>query len=354
LRRCLVTIVIAAACAPGVAHADGPVVGLVVFRAPAVGSEGIDAARDLAIAAARDAKLAWLDLTHEAPVEPAAAADLRAGIDAYEELRWDDALSSLDSAADAVWASGGAGLATAELSDVFLYRGLVHTQRGDTTKAWDDLVRAAAFAPARTLDPARFPTRAVEAFARARDAVTALPRAAIEVSAPGCEITIDGGEAERATLPHGEHVVRAVCPGRAAWGERVVLAGDVALAPPAPDAPPDDAALAAIAKERAVAALIAVIVADDGATASVRVVGADGSVSQQRAVALDAVGGALADTLATESPLPPPPPRRARWWKSPWLWAAGGVAITTAVLLPFALSGGGSSDVGLRPVGWTW
>jgi hypothetical protein len=344
-----------AASTPAVARADDAV-GLVVFHGPAssVGAE----ARERAQAAARDARVAWLDLSAERPAEPIAPARLRAGIDAYEELRWDDALAALDEAAGDAWRSGGEGLTTTELSDIFLYRGLVHTQRGDTASAWDDLVRAAAIAPARTLDPARFPTRAVQAFTRAADAVAALPRATLTVEAPGCTVWIDGGEGTRAEVVHGEHAVRTEC-GSHRWGQRTVVASDLAIEPAGPPEPPGDEELGAIAKERAVAALIAVIVADGAnATASVRVVRADGTVTARRSVTLDSGDAALAtaiDELIAPETAPPPRPKRARWWQSRWLWAAGGAAIASAVILPLTLGGGGDGgDAKLRPLGWTW
>lgn len=332
--------------APARAWADD-LVGLVAFH-------GDDAAaRDRAQARARDAGLAWIDLTPAPPPAPTAAASLRAGQDAYAELRWDDALAALDAAIAEAWRTGGADLGTTELSDAFLYRGLVATQRGDTAGAWDDLVRAAVIAPARTLDPLRFPTRAVEAFDRARAAVAVLPRARLAVEAPGCDVVIDGGIAREAEVPHGEHVVRVLCTGRAPWGERVALAADTALAPPPDDAaaPPTDDALAQLATERGVVAVLAIVVRDG--TAAVKVVSAQGEVTAIASGRTDELDAAIDRVLA-----PPPVIVQAAkrpWWRSPWLWAAAGATVATAVILPFALGGDdGGGTATLQPVGWTW
>jgi hypothetical protein len=103
----------------------------------------------------------------------------------------------------------------------------------------------------------------------------------------------------------------------------------------------------------------AVLVAEDdaGATASIRVVGADGRADAPTAVTLDADGAAVdaaIDAALGPPPVTVPPPAKTRWWKSPWLWAAGGAAITAAVLIPFAVSGGDTDSASLRPLGWSW
>ena len=336
-------------------------VGLVVFHGPASPSATAQAAHDRAADRARAGQRAWLDLSPPSPPAPTVSARLRGAIDAYNELRWDAALAALAAAITEIERTGGAGATTAELSDAFLFRGLVHTQRGDATAAWEDLIRAATLAPARTLDPARFPTRAVEAFERARQAVTALPRAALTVDAPGCAAWIDGGAAAASQVPHGEHLVRVACPGRAPWGARVVVAGATAVTPALePTAPPDDAALAALARDRGAAAVVAVVVAEGtGAapTATVRVVLASGAVSRRASLALggDAAAARLAQAIDEALAAPrgaSPPPRRTRWYQSRWLWAAAGAAATAAIVLPFTIGDGGDDRAVVRPTGW--
>jgi hypothetical protein len=341
-----------------------PDVGLVVFHGPAPPSERAQAARERAEASARDSRRAWLDLSPAPPPAPVAPDRLRTGIDAYEELRWDEAKAALDDAISEAARTGGAGLTTAELSDAFLYRGLVHTQRGDTTAAWDDLVRAATIAPSRTLDPLRFPTRAVEAFDRARAAVAALARAKVTVDAPGCDAWIDGRAATAAELPLGDHFARVVCPGRAPWGLRLEVAGDATVTPAFEElAPPDDAAIAALARERGAAEVLVVIVAESGEaapTAALRIVDAAGTPSRISSYTLDGEGGlaaldrGLTDALAAPLDVTGPPPKQ-RWWKSPWLWAGIGAAAAAAVILPLTIGGdGGGDDATLRPTGWRW
>ncbi|MCB9560761.1 MAG: hypothetical protein H6708_10180 [Kofleriaceae bacterium] len=360
-------VLLLAARGPAPARAEGDAgVDLVGFHGPATPGPAATAARDRLAARARAAGLAWLDLSPKPAPASDAAGRLRAGIDAYDELRWNDAHGALDDAAAEAWRTGAAGLTTAELADVFLYRALVDTQLGDATHAWDDLVRAATIAPARTLDPLRFPTRAVEAFDRARTAAAALPRAVLAIDAPGCASRIDGGEAARLEVIHGEHAVQVACPGRAPWGARVVVAGDLTVTPPPDDArPPDDAAWATVAAERGAAAVLAATVADDGAGATLvlRVVPAHGAPGRRTSIALtgddhDAAAIDAAVDRVLLAPVTGGPAAATPWWKSRWLWAAAGAAVTAAVIVPLTI-GGDRSDGGtvtVRPTGWstTW
>jgi len=83
------------------------------------------------------------------------AAVVRRGIAAYDALQIADAVKLLDEARAVADRTGGAGLSQTELSDLFLYRGLVKTQQGDATGAWDELASSVLVAPTRVLDPAR-------------------------------------------------------------------------------------------------------------------------------------------------------------------------------------------------------
>lgn len=345
-------------------------VDLVVFHGPAAPSAPAGAARATVEARARDAGLAWLDVSPAAPPPSEAPVKLRAGIDAYDELRWEDARAALTAAADEVWRTGGEGLSTSELSDVFLYRGLAETQLGNAAHAWDDLVRASTLVPTRTLDPMRFAPRTVEAFDRARAAVAALPRARLTVAADAaCAVAIDGGAAMQAEVAHGEHAVRVECPGRAAWGARVAVAGDQTVTPPdAPaPAPPDDEALGAEARARGAAALLVVTVTDAAPdpTIVLRVVDARGRASRRASIQLggdlDEAAAASALDAALDRLLAPAPtavivrPAEAPWWKSRWVWLAAGAVVTAAITVPL-LAGDDGGDGGtftLRPE-WTW
>ena len=57
-----------------------------------------------------------------------------------------------------------------------------------------------------------------------------------------------------------------------------------------------------------------------------------------------AIARMIDDVVAPRLDLTAAPPRERRWFEQPWLWGAVGVAVTAAVLLPFALDGG--SDQG--------
>jgi hypothetical protein len=360
----LLAVFVAPVAVPAAAHADaGPPPDLVVVDAPAAPSATAAAARDRVVARARAAQVATVDLSPAAPPAPVAAARLRDGIDAYDELRFDDALAALDAAADDAARTGAAGLATAELSDIFLYRGLVHTQRGDATRAWDDLVRAATIAPARTLDPLRFPTRAVEAFDRARVAVEKQPKARVTVDAAGCDAWLDGAAATTAELRAGDHFVRVACAGRLPWGERVAVTTDATLTPPAATAPPppDSATIAALAQQRGAAAALVVVIAEDGraVTAALRVVDAGGATDRRASVRIEGsdlapLDAALDRAFAVELPAVVVRPEKKRWYRSPWLWAAVGAAATAAIVLPLTVGGDDGDSATLRPSGWSW
>src|SRR5262249_46175429 len=151
-----------------------------------------------------------------------------------------------------------------ELSDLFLYRGLAETQRGDSARAWDELVRAATVDPTRALDPARFPPRAMQAFARATAQVRGQPLGRLEVAAPAaCAVAIDARPSlSVGELPYGEHFARVECPGERPVGATVVLAAarqELQL-PRAPAAPPDDDALLRLGRERGAEDVLLVVV----------------------------------------------------------------------------------------------
>ncbi|HVV83407.1 MAG TPA: hypothetical protein VHE35_10065, partial [Kofleriaceae bacterium] len=230
----------AAAAAPARSSA-APAADLVVYWS--AGGEAAIADRVRATAQAHGAAL--VDRSPAAEAAPEAPGMLAAGIAAYDELRFDDAAAAFDQALAACDRTGAAGLERDALADLLLYRGLTHIQRNQAG-AWDDLVAAARVDPTRILDPVRFPPRAIDQLTRARQAVAAAPRAHVEVSAPaGCAVTVDGADAPdgRAEVADGEHWIRATCPGRRPWGDRVtvdrepmpVVAAPETITPPADD-----------------------------------------------------------------------------------------------------------------------
>jgi hypothetical protein len=283
-------------------------------------------------------------------------------VEAYEALRFDEGLADLDAALAEAALTGAAGLSTAELSDLYLYRGLVYTQRGDLGRAWDDLVRAAVVDPARVLDPLRFPPRAVEAFHRATERVAAGPRGELVVQAPaGCDVAIDGAAApaRMATLPFGEHLVRVTCAARKPWATRATIAAAATTVTAAPqaEAPPSDGDLVELGRGRAAAAVALVVVsAAGGAPPSVTARVVDSASGRVRARASTGLAGGAAAVELLDRLLAPaaPPPRGRRWYQRGWVWGLAGAAAAGALLLPFALDGGEAGDVTLRPSGLSW
>jgi hypothetical protein len=174
------------------------------------------------------------------PPAPRAPALLREGMAAVERLQFDAAHAALDAAVAEAVASGGAGLAPAELADLFLYQAMAAQQA-----TWRDLesplteiappaarqayLRAAVLAPDRVLPPRRFPPLAVASWALAVAAIAERPRGMLTVRAPQrARISIDGAAsaappASRAELPYGEHFVRVEEVGHRPWAALVGL-----------------------------------------------------------------------------------------------------------------------------------
>ena len=96
-----------------------------------------------------DAVVVWAPGVDRAPVVVAAPLVARA-IEAYDALALDDAWATLERARAEVDATGGGDLGPTALADLFMYRALVRTQRGDASGAWDEWSSAAVIAPERT------------------------------------------------------------------------------------------------------------------------------------------------------------------------------------------------------------
>jgi hypothetical protein len=281
-------------------------------------------------AAARDAGAVAIDRSPTAKGHDSAAPLLKAGIDAYDALKLDEAWASLDAARERADRTGAAGLTPAQLSDLFIYRALVRTQRGDPTLAWDELVTALVVDPARTLDPARFPPRVISEHERARTSIAERPKAALTIDAQGCAVQIDGAPATDTPRIVGSHWVRAVCPGKDDWGARIDFTASGARLPAQnkPLAPLDvDAELvqARVAGQRAV---IVAEVRNDVATA--RLIGIDGRERDRRTVGLTTdlapLGAAVRELLRPPSPTP--------WYQTKWAYAGGAAAIAAAIAIP--------------------
>jgi hypothetical protein len=291
--------------------------------------------------AARRADAAVIDVSPAAVTAPNARPLVTSGIYAYGALEFDAALTALDDAAEEVDRTGGAGLDRVALADLFLYRALVHVQRGDDARSWDDFVSAATVDPTRVLDPARFPPRAVEQHGRAITAVAARERSTLTLSPAGCQVELDGAAVagETIDLAFGRHWLRATCAGHQPAGRRIdVDRAQLAIDVAGPVlAPPSDDELAIQGRTAGARALV--VVAIQNGIAVVRRLAPDGHELERQSITLgtSADAGHVADAVTR---MLVPPVRTQRWYKSKWVWAAAGAAVATAILLPFALRGG--------------
>ncbi|HWO21175.1 MAG TPA: hypothetical protein VNO30_20545 [Kofleriaceae bacterium] len=305
-------------------------------------------------AAARAAGAALIDRSPRAVAAEPPDAAIRRGIDSYEALQLDRAWAIFEEVRASLDRTGAAAATPARLSDLFIYRGAIRTQRGDAEGAWEELVAAMVVAPARVLDPARFPPRTIEELERARRAATARPRVAVSIEAPAdCALTVDGaGVAQRELqLSAGAHWVAAACPGAAPWGARVDAVEPAARVrvSAAPLEPPPEAE--ALVQARAGGASGLVLAEVRGRIATLRRLGLDGRERDRRTVAVAAPApGALAPLgEALRDVLRPAP--RARWYQSRWVWAAGAAGLATAIVLPLALGLSDDAPRGVTIVG---
>jgi len=211
-----------------------------------------DALRRAFTAAALRYKLKPVEVVDvPAPPAPRAPELLKSGVLNAQKIAFGEALRDLDAARAEVATTGGAGLSADELSDLYLYRAIA-TARADwnakadapptdaRTQAYGDYLRAAALAPARTLNTREIPPQALADFARAAAEVRTRPRGTLTViGSADAQVSLDGG----APLPvaggisfrdlvHGEHLIRVEELGHVGWGALVTLnepALDVAI-----------------------------------------------------------------------------------------------------------------------------
>jgi hypothetical protein len=318
---------------------------------PAAGT----AARAAFAEAVRPLGARFVDATAPAPAPSKLAARLEAAQAAYAQFAFADAVAQLDELAHAAEASGGGELGSRQLSEIFLYRGLARMEAGAAEAAWDDLVRAARLDPARIVDPARFPPRAVTAYKRAAAEAAALPRAELELAVPaGAQVRVDGAPASgRVALPLGAHFVSAMADGCEPWAGMVAVASvKQTFAPPLParKAPDGDTLLAQLNGERGqrfeVRRLI--VGALERAPVGWRFVVRDTALPDGKLVSESVALGEAPVTMAVQgvvrrlAPLPPPEPAgRPRWQ----FWAVAGAAVVLAGLsLTLLVASRGSSS----------
>jgi hypothetical protein len=284
--------------------------------------------------AARAHGAAVIDRSPAPPPTVETAQLLQRGLAAYDALKLDEARAVLDQARDLADRTGAAGLTMAQLSDIFLYRGLVRAQSGDDTAAWDELVTAIVVDPSRELDPARFPPKIVEQFRRARDTLLHdRPAAELQIDVPaGCTSYVDGAASSGKEHKHtGAHWIRVACADRTPWGQRIDLTtlGAHVAPDPSPYAPPSDAELLVQAR---VAGARALVVAEvHGVVATARLVTLDGRERDRRTVG---ISKDLAPLAVAVGDLLTPPNDRRHWYQSRWVWAAGAAALAAIVLVP--------------------
>ena len=332
-----------------VAHA-APVADLVVVCAPKASIAPVEAI-------ARRHGAAVIDRSPGPPPAVETARFLQRGIDAYDALRFGDAQADLDQARDLADRTGAAGLKQNQLSELFLYRGLLRSAQNDTTGAWNELVTATVIDPTLSLDPARFPPKVVEQFDRAKQTTQQdHPQATLAVDAPaGCIVHVDGiavgGPVSRTTGPHW---VRVDCPDHAPSGARIELTVLGAHIPssPTPYTPPADAEL--LIQARAIGAHAMIVAEVHGQLATARLVGIDGRELDRRTVNVSGDLAQLADAI--DKLLTPPVVATRRWYQSRWAWAAGAAVIAAAVLVPLtaAIANNGGATTWTAKVKVPW
>ena len=327
-RALLLVVAVVGAAAPAPARA-APAADLVIVWAPGRDTSPLEAA-------ARAAGAAMIDRSPAPAAPPTLGPMLQRAIDAYEELRLDEATQLLDQAAALADRTGAAGLPAGRLSDLFLYRGLVQAQAGNAAAAWDELVAAVIIEPTRVLDPVRFAPRVVDDVERARAAVLARPRATLEVEAPvGCEVLVDGtAHTPEVALRSGAHWVHVRCRDHAPWGARVevsppgrrVVAGVRRLAPPT--------RTEALVQARAAGARATIVIEVAATTAIARVLGTDGAERDRRTIVVGDDLGPVASALRQLLAPAQLEVAHRRWYHARWVWAAGAAVLAAAVLVP--------------------
>jgi hypothetical protein len=293
---------------------------------------------------------AYIDTSKDAAALPDPKPLIKRGIAAYGNLELEGAVNSLDAAATLVDQTGAAGLDPTTLADLFLYRGLAHSSRGDDPRSWDDFVTVAAVQPTRVLDPANFSPRAVDRFGQARAHVAALPRGKVTLAAPKgvrCTVRIDAVAVTTTEieLSFGHHWLDASCEGRMPVRrkldvDRVAIEAKLAGAE---ITPPDDTALLVQGRTAGSRAMLVIVVRPR--TAVLRRIGIDGKEQDRQTIALHNTERDRGELVAAVNRLLAPPEKRSNppWYKSKWVWAAAGGIAATAILLPILLSNDGST-----------
>jgi hypothetical protein len=333
-----------------------------------------------------------------APPPPKAPDLLKIALINSQKLAFDDMRRDLDAAAAEVAATGGAGLSTDQLSDLYLQRAMA-VARADwnataaappsdaRTQAYADYLRAATMTPGRKLNPRELPPQAVADFERAAEEIRRRGRGTLLVrGSASAEVALDGGALTPVAggitfrdLAYGEHLVHVEEIGRAPWGATVVFDApslDLDIPPRAPLALDDATAATHARRMGARFALVGEPKGGPGAPIGLRLVdeagmqrdatlvtgGAESGLLDAAVMRLDEQARRIAQVPAEDAPAPPtangPPtqlgpavllsaPReKARFGDDPAAWArdrwplltAAGALVLTAILLGAAVA----------------
>ncbi len=321
-----------------VTRADAaPTADVVVIWAPGMRTAPV-------VAAARGAGAAVLDQSPKPESASQTASLVQKGLDAFERLEFDQAWQLLEIARSEVDRTGAAGITQAQLSDLFLYRGLIKTQQGDTNSAWEELVVANTVDPLRELDPGRFPPKIIAEFERAQATVKNKGTAELTLTVPtGCRVSVDATNVNVASpiqLIVGRHWVRVTCADREPDGRKIELVGGKITLPLQPPqlAPPSDTDLLVQARTMGARAFVVAEVRSNVATA--RLVGLDGRERDRKTVTIGNDLSPLADAVSSLLA----PPKHTPWYRTKWAWAGGGAIAAAAILIPLTIFATQASD----------
>lgn len=319
---------LAALAVPSVARA-APAADVVVVWAPGSSVRPIEE-----VARARGAALIDRSPVPVASVETAKF--VQRGIEAYQAAHLDEAQAALDQARELADKTGAAGLTRQQLSDLFLYRGLVRSAQGDDNAAWDEMVSALVVYPTRSLDSSQYAPKVQELLKRVDDDVLKhRPTAKIAIEAPdGCTTFVDGepiaGPVLRST---GPHFVRVTCNDHEPWATRLDLTTLGANLPATPRSYEAPAETELVVQARTAGARALVMIEVHGRVAALRVLGADGKERERRTVTV--TNGDLAPVAPVlDMLLAPPVVAHTSWYRTRWAWAIGAAIVTAAIVVP--------------------
>ncbi len=340
-------------------HAAAESATLLVFYAPASSPEPVTEVRSALEKLAQERGVALLDLSPPVDDQPKAPELLARAIAHYREFAIDQALAELDLALAEVQRTGGAGLDHSELSDLFLYRALVDTQRGDDTAAWDDLVAAVTIDPARQLDPVRFPPGVLDNYARAVAAVTEGKWSTVTIECDRrCVVSFDNHvvrPGQEIRTPWGSHFLRIECTGYEPYGARVHVAENRRIVAPILQhiTPPTAETVQNLALERGADRVVfAVAVLSEGMSPTIlmRLIDVGQGGEQSRVIValtdddrdmitiVDQAKRMLTPTSQLAVPTEVTPAVKPnKWYQRGWVWGITGVVVTSAVLVPFLI-----------------